>query len=81
MLYASYTPTWIVADDSTGVQLQPVPFDHLPAAHLAEQRDAVAAFNKRWAQLTRIENWQGSPVVTVDLKAHSFNNLPAKRRC
>ncbi len=68
---------WILAGDTTGAQPQPVPFDHLPATELAEPRDALAAFAKRWAQLAKGganglakgDEWQGSPVLVGDLTA------------
>jgi hypothetical protein len=62
---------WVLAGDSTGVQPQPVPFDHLPATELSEPRDAMAAFAKKWSALAAAANkgtaWQGSPLLTGDV--------------
>ncbi|WP_337840563.1 DUF4826 family protein [Rheinheimera sp.] len=62
---------WILAGDSSGTQPQPVPFDHLPATDLAEPREALQAFAKKWAALAagavKGQDWQGSPVVPGDL--------------
>lgn len=66
-----YVGFWVLAGDSSGVQPQPVPFDHLPAEDLAEPRDAMAAFAKKWAQqaaaAAKGQAWQGSPVLTGDV--------------
>lgn len=60
-----YVGHWVLAGDSSGSQAQPVPFDHLSAAELAEPRAALAAFAKRWQQLAagaaKGIAWQGSP--------------------
>ncbi|MBU2098365.1 MAG: DUF4826 family protein [Gammaproteobacteria bacterium] len=62
---------WVLAGDSTGVQPQPVPFDHLPAAELSEPRDAMAAFAKKWSALAAAAAkgnvWQGSPMLAGDI--------------
>jgi hypothetical protein len=62
---------WVLAGDSTGVQPQPVPFDHLPATELSEPRDAMAAFAKKWSALAAAANkgtaWQGGPLLTGDV--------------
>lgn len=62
---------WILAGDSTGVQPQPVPFDHLSAADLTEPRQALAAFASRWCTLAAAaakgQRWQGSPAVPGEL--------------
>lgn len=62
---------WILAGDSTGAQPQPVAFDHLPAADLAEPRDALAAFAKKWATLAATaakgNAWTGSPALKGEL--------------
>jgi len=62
---------WILAGDSTGVQPQPVPFDHLSAADLTEPREVLAAFASRWrklaAEAAKGQNWQGSPTVPGEL--------------
>lgn len=61
---------WVIAGDTTGSQPQPVAFDHLAADDLAEPRDAMAAFAKRWAALAaksaQGQHWQGSPLLTAE---------------
>jgi len=58
---------WVLAGDCSGTQAQPVPFDHLSATELAEPRDALAAFAKRWQQLAQQANngqdWAGTPLL------------------
>lgn len=66
---------WILAGDSTGLQPQPVPFDHVSATDLAEPRDALAAFARKWTALAAAANkgsgWQGSPELVGDLAAQA----------
>ena len=66
-----YVGHWILVGDSSGSQPQPVPFDHLPADELAEPRDALLAFAKKWAALAAAasqgQDWVGSPSLPGEL--------------